>query len=99
MERRTVLASIRRAVLKTPLIGEASRFESSLRSIDLNRRTFAVFDAALFGAFFAEGRDAQVPNLVVDLTKGRFGKFVRRLDRFLELRDARQCAINLFVRQ
>ena len=59
-------------------------------SVSFDRRTFAVFDAALLRAFFAEGRDAQVPNLVVDLAKGGFGKFVWRLYLFFEFRDARK---------
>ena len=62
-------------------------------SVSFDRRTFAVFDAALLRAFFAEGRDAQVPNLVVDLAKGGFGKLVRRGKFVFELRHAFQRVI------
>src|SRR5437764_13850054 len=68
-------------------------------SVSFYGRAFAVFDAALFGAFFAECCNAEVPNLVVDLAKGGFGKLMRRLHRFLELRDAGERAISLFARQ
>jgi hypothetical protein len=68
-------------------------------SINLHRRAFAVFDAALLGAFFAERGDPQFPNFVVDLAERGFGKFVRRLHCFLEFRDAAERAISLVARQ
>src|SRR5712691_6599379 len=67
--------------------------------INFYRRTFAVFDAMLFGAFLAQSRDAQFPNLIVDLAKCRFRKFMRRLHFFLERRHAGEGAIGLIARQ
>src|SRR2546423_14724241 len=68
-------------------------------SVSFDRRTFAVFDAALLGALLAQCRDTQVPDLIVDLAKGGFGKFMRRLHRLLKLRDARERAVGLFAWQ
>src|SRR6266852_2643595 len=67
--------------------------------INFYRRRFAVFDAPLFSTFFAQSPDTQFPNLIVDLTKRGFGKFMRRRDFFLKCRDAGERAVRLFVRQ
>ena len=68
-------------------------------SVNFHGRAFAVFGAALGGAFFAENGDAQVPDFVVDLAKSGFGKFVRRRELSLETRDTRKRAIDLIARQ
>src|SRR5437879_6557508 len=68
-------------------------------SVNFNGRAFAVFDAALFGTLFAERRDSQLPDLIVDLAEGGFGKFMRWLHPFLERRYAGESAIGLFARQ
>src|SRR6266446_1727803 len=81
---------------RTPISRDAS---TRRNLINFYRRTFAVFDASLLGALFAQRRDAKFPNFIVDLAKGGFRKFVRRRHRFLELRDARKRAADLFGRQ
>src|SRR5260370_15295466 len=68
-------------------------------SINLDWRAFAVLDAALFGALFAESGDAKFPNLFVDLAERAFGKFVWRLHLFLEFRYARERSLSLLTRQ
>src|SRR5437773_922506 len=61
--------------------------------------TFAVLDAALFRAFFAERRHAKVPDFIVDLAKRVFGEFVGWRKIFLKARHALQGAINLLARE
>jgi len=54
--------------------------------ISFDGRAFAVFGTALLRALFTEHGDAEVPNFMVDLTEGCFGKFVRRGKFLFELR-------------
>lgn len=56
------------------------------QSICFDRRTFAIFGAALFREFFAEDGDAEVPDFMVDLAEGGLGKFVGRREFLFELR-------------
>src|SRR2546430_4349445 len=75
-----------------------SRTCHPFRSEHFHRRKFAVFKAALRGGF-AESRDAQIPNFIVDLAEGSFRKFMRRSELLLESRDAGESAIDLIGRQ
>src|SRR5439155_1874195 len=68
-------------------------------SINLDRRTLAILRAALSCAFRSKHRDAQVPDFIVDLAKGGFGKFVRRCEGFLEANHAGERAIDLIAGQ
>jgi len=45
----------------------------------LYRRALNTLRRRLPGTFFAQDRDTQVPNLVIDLAEGGFGKFVRQV--------------------
>src|SRR5262249_30892519 len=65
----------------------------------LHRRTLTALRTLLPGAFFAEDRHTEVPNLVVDLAEGGFGKCVRWCKSIFESRDVFQCAIDWILRQ
>ncbi len=75
--------------------GESSGAGSVPDSISFDGGAFAVFDAAVGGGFFAEGRDAQIPDFFVDGFEVAFrerkwgGKFLP------EGMDVFQSAINL----
>jgi hypothetical protein len=71
----------------------AHRAVATAKSICFDGRAFAVFGGADGSAFFAKDGDAQVPDFMVDLAEGGFGKFVRRCEFLLELRHAFQGAI------
>src|SRR5947209_14978994 len=59
-------------------------------SVNFYRRTLAVFGASLSGALFAESRNAQIPNFLVDFANGGFRQFLRRFYLFLKLRQSLQ---------
>src|SRR5207249_11095930 len=85
----------RRIIGAAPHLRPADALRARPRLEQLHWRVFGAFDAALFGAFFTQSRDTQVPNLIVDLAKGGFREFVGRHDLFLEPFNARERSIDL----
>ena len=78
----------------------ASRAGTALRKSEhLYRRTLNAVRGRFPGAFLAEDRDTQVPDLVVDLAEGSFGKFVRGRKPLFESCDVFECVIDLISRQ
>ena len=65
----------------------------------LYRRALNALRRLLSGVFFAQDGDTQIPNLVVDLAEGSFGKLVRLFKSFLESCHILQSAIDLILRQ
>src|SRR5881392_4515729 len=69
------------------------------RSKHLYRRALNALRRRLSDVFFAEDRDAQVPDLVINLTEGNFRKFAGWCKSFFELGHISQSAIDLILRQ
>ena len=64
---------------------------NALRGLEhLYRRALHALRSHLSRTLFAQDRDTQIPNLVVDLAEGFLGKFVRWCEPFLESRDVFQ---------
>src|ERR1700730_12483850 len=77
----------------------AGQDAAEMTLIQFDGRTLAVFGAALPGPFLAENGNAQIPDFIVDLAEGGFGKFMSRREFFLEACDAGERAIDLAAGQ
>src|SRR5207248_2541198 len=95
----TVYCSLCPALPRRPRCASQSAVKRRKDSINLDRRTLAILRAALSCALRSKHRDAQVPDFIVDLAKGGFGKFVRRCEGFLEANHAGERAIDLIAGQ
>src|ERR1700730_17768919 len=77
----------------------AGQDAAEMTLLQFDGRTLAVFGAALPGPFLAENGNAQIPDFIVDLAEGGFGKFMSRREVFLKTCDAGEVSIDLLTWQ